>query len=207
MTNDSALIGFTLWPKKEVLRIEALSNQEVLSELEGIMDSRSALEFTFQDGDVIFEWNILCNEKRNWEQKKALSSRSTEFNRDCLINLKILPAKAGFGYKGSRLVVANLDEPNLITKDLWVAPEEWETRPFNCFLAKPDNKSVGEDEDDNKDEDGDEDEDDDEDEDNDEDEDDDEDEDEDDEEYEDQEESDSDDFDESEYFNSLYEMF
>ena len=41
MTNESALTGFTLWPKEEVLRIEALSNQEVLSELERIMDGRN----------------------------------------------------------------------------------------------------------------------------------------------------------------------
>ena len=117
MTNDSALTGFTLWPKEEVLRIEALSDQEVLSELEGIVDGRNyswhsinelmktqlykgALEFTFQDGDVIFEWNNLCDEKRNWEQTRSLSSSSTEFNIDCLINLKILPAKAGFGSEG-----------------------------------------------------------------------------------------------------------
>lgn len=119
MTNDSALTGFTLWPKEEVFRIEALLDQEVLSELEGILDGRNyswhsinelmktqlckgALEFTFQDGDVIFEWNNLCDEKRNWEQKRSLSFSSTEFNRDCLINLKILPAKAGFGLEGKQ---------------------------------------------------------------------------------------------------------
>jgi hypothetical protein len=41
MTKDSALAGFTLWPKQEVLRIEALSDQDVLSELEGIMAGRN----------------------------------------------------------------------------------------------------------------------------------------------------------------------
>lgn len=119
MTSESALTGFTLWPKEEVSRIEALSNQEVLSELERIMDGRNyswhkinelmttqlckgALEFTFQNGDVIFEWNNLCDEKRNWEQKRRLSSSSTEFNIDCLINLKILPAKAGFASEGKQ---------------------------------------------------------------------------------------------------------
>jgi hypothetical protein len=119
LSTESALIGFTLWPKHEVLRIEALSDEEVLSELESIVDGRSyswhsinelmkaqlykgALEFTFQDGDVIFEWNNLCDEKRNWEQKRSLSSSSKRFNRDCLINLKILPTKAGFGSEGKQ---------------------------------------------------------------------------------------------------------
>ncbi|OBT47235.1 hypothetical protein VE00_03481 [Pseudogymnoascus sp. WSF 3629] len=193
MTKNSALAGFRLWPKQEVLRIEALSDQDVLSELEGIMAGRSALEFTFEDGDVIFEWNILCDEKRNWEQTKTLSSSSTEFNRDRLINLKILPTKAGFGFEGSRLVVANLDEPNLLTKDLWVASEEWEAHAFKCFQAKPEKTSVGEEDDDDKEDDDEED--------------DDEEDDDEDEDYEEFEESDSDDFDENEYFDSLYEMF
>ncbi|KFY34777.1 hypothetical protein V494_06496 [Pseudogymnoascus sp. VKM F-4513 (FW-928)] len=39
ITNNSALIGFTLWPKKEVLQIEALSDKEVLLELKEIIDS------------------------------------------------------------------------------------------------------------------------------------------------------------------------
>ena len=90
--------------------------------------------------------------------------------------------------------MANLDKPNLLTKDLWVASEEWGAQAFECFQANS-KKPVGEEDDDVEDEDDD-----------DEDEDDD-DEDEDDEEYEDQEESDSDDFDESEYFHSVYEMF
>ena len=78
--------------------------------------------------------------------------------------------------------MANLDEPNLLTKDLWVASEEWEAQAFKCFRATSDEKSVGEEDDDDEDEE------------------------EDDEEYEDQEESDSDDFDKSEYFDSLYDM-
>ena len=74
--------------------------------------------------------------------------------------------------------MANLDEPNLLTKDLWVASEEWEAQAFKCFQAK----SVGEEDGDDDDEEYE------------------------DEEEEDEEESDSDDFDESEYFDSLYEM-
>lgn len=77
--------------------------------------------------------------------------------------------------------MANLDKPNLLTKDLWVDSEEWEAQTFKCFQAKSDKKSVGEEDDDDDDED--------------------------DEEYEAQEESDRDDFDESEFFDSLYKMF
>jgi len=52
------------------------------------------LEFTLQDGDVVFEWNSLCDEKREWERNGRLSVRNcAEFNRHCLINLKIIPSQ------------------------------------------------------------------------------------------------------------------
>lgn len=75
-------------------------SQHRINELMKTQLYKGTLEFTFQDGDVIFEWNNLYDEKRNQEHKRTLSSSSTEFNKDCLINLKILPAKAGFGYEG-----------------------------------------------------------------------------------------------------------
>lgn len=59
-----------------------------------------ALDFTAIDGDVIFEWNNLCDEKRHWEQNGFCSITCDEFYRDCLINLKIMPTKAGFGLEG-----------------------------------------------------------------------------------------------------------
>lgn len=95
-------------------------------------------------------------------------------------------------------MVANLDEPRLSTKDLWVASEEWEAHAFKCFQAKPWKMSAGEEDDDDEDDDDEEDDDE---------EDDDEEDDDEDEDYEEFEESDSDDFDENEYFDSLYEMF
>ncbi|KAH6675997.1 hypothetical protein B0J14DRAFT_427352, partial [Halenospora varia] len=92
------------WSKQTVLRIEALSEPQVLSELQGVMEGRTYswhsinellqgrldqgdLEFMPVDGDVIFEWNNLCDEKREWERKGRLSDNCAEFNRDCLINL------------------------------------------------------------------------------------------------------------------------
>ncbi|RFU32514.1 hypothetical protein B7463_g3820, partial [Scytalidium lignicola] len=103
---------FSRWLGGEVLRIEVLSEVQVLSELQGIMEGdnyswhsinellqnqldKEALEFTLTGGDVVFEWNNLCDEKQKWERKGCLSINDVNFNRDCLINLKILPFKAG----------------------------------------------------------------------------------------------------------------
>ena len=124
MKHDSVLDNFASWPKEEVLRIEALSDEEVLAELRDIMNGRDyswhkisqslqtrldddALEYTLEDGDVIFEWNNLCDEKRQWERKGRLSVNCTDFNRDCLINLKIIPFKGGLGAEGKYLTDLN----------------------------------------------------------------------------------------------------
>ncbi len=72
---------FNPWPKQEVLQIEALSKQQVLSELQQIMEGcnyswhsiskllqglldKETLQFTLTDGDILFEWNNLCDKKR-----------------------------------------------------------------------------------------------------------------------------------------------
>ena len=106
-----------LGPSDEVLRIEALQNEEVYAEIRDIMDSQSyswnrisqflqeqlergALEFTLKDGDVVFEWNNLCDEKQKWERQRCLSVDSPEFLRDCLINLKLIPIHGGIGLQG-----------------------------------------------------------------------------------------------------------
>ncbi|TVY14768.1 hypothetical protein LARI1_G008253 [Lachnellula arida] len=144
ISRDSVLDDFALWPKTEVLRIEALSDKLVIAELQAIMEGcgyswhkinqllqaeldKEALEFTLEDGDIIFEWNNLCDQKRQWETKRSHSVQSTEFKRDCLINLKIIPFKAGLGIEGLNLVTTNTDKPNLSTKDLWVDFDKWET--------------------------------------------------------------------------------
>lgn len=95
------------------------------------------LEFTLKDRDVIFEWNNLCKEKQLWDKTGRLSVHSAEFNRDFLINLKILPARGRLENEGKpnwlvkinilivtgpRLVTNNSDEPGLLTKDLGVEP-------------------------------------------------------------------------------------
>ncbi|KFZ13521.1 hypothetical protein V501_03677 [Pseudogymnoascus sp. VKM F-4519 (FW-2642)] len=100
-----------------------------------------ALEFTAEDGDVLFEWNNLCDEKRNWEREGRFSLSCADFNRDCLINLKIIPTKAGLGFKGSQLVSANLDKPDLLTKNLWVAPEVLEDQGYRRLSTDDDSSS------------------------------------------------------------------
>jgi hypothetical protein len=81
MKHDSVTDDSVLWPKEEVLRIEALSDKEVLAELRDVIGGRNyswhkinqslqaqldntALEYTLEDRDVIFEWNNLCDKKR-----------------------------------------------------------------------------------------------------------------------------------------------
>ncbi len=114
---DDTLADISFWTKQEVLRIEALSERQVFLELEGVMEGRDyswhtinellqlevdqgRLECTQINGDVIFEWNNLCKEKREWEKKGRLSHNCARFNEDCLINLKILPFQAGLDVEG-----------------------------------------------------------------------------------------------------------
>ena len=153
-TDDATPDSYSLWSEREVERIEALSDHQVITELHQIMigDNYSwhrinqllqgqldekVIEFTVEGGDVIFEWNNLCDERREWEKSGRLSVCSAEFNRDCLINLKILPIRGGMGNEGRlpdpvtlsmliilglRLVTTNADEPDLLTKNLGVEP-------------------------------------------------------------------------------------
>ncbi len=120
LNHGSAFDNLALWPRREVLRIQALSDKQVLTELQEIMEGRNyswhkisqllqaqldkgALEFTLEDGDVIFEWNNLCHEKREWERNRRFSVSCAEFKKDCLINLKIIPIQGGLGFEGNYL--------------------------------------------------------------------------------------------------------
>jgi hypothetical protein len=104
---NNTIIDLELWQKQQVLRIESIEAHQVFSELREIMEGRNYswyiindllqarfdngdLAHTLIDGAVLFEWNNLCNEKRVWEKRGHLSVDRTEFNKDYLINLKIL---------------------------------------------------------------------------------------------------------------------
>jgi hypothetical protein len=125
LNHDSSPGGIP-WETQEVLRIEALLDTEVLAELQRILDGHDyswhrisqllqeqldggILEFTLDDGSVIFEWNNLCSEKQRWESKGRLSARCAEFYKDCLINLKILPFQGGLSIEGKNLGLIPLD--------------------------------------------------------------------------------------------------
>jgi len=124
-TQDSANIGsaydpIDLWPTNEVLRIEALSDDEVDTELRTIMGGQlyswnkislllqeqlndGVLDYTSEDGDVVFEWNSLCDERKHWERQQCFTVNSKEFKRDCLINLKLIPIQGGIGPQGKKI--------------------------------------------------------------------------------------------------------
>jgi hypothetical protein len=52
-----------------------------------------------EHGGVVFEWNNLCEERREWKKRGRFSACSADFNSDRLINLKIIPVRAGLGDK------------------------------------------------------------------------------------------------------------
>lgn len=112
-----------VWPQKAISWIEALSEEQVLSKLQGVMEGlnyswytindllqnrldQGQLEFTVVDGHVLFECNNLRDEKRVWERKGRLSHNCPEFNRDRLIKLMILPSQGGLGLE-SKLSTAS----------------------------------------------------------------------------------------------------
>jgi hypothetical protein len=107
------------WETLQKTRINSLSDRAVLEELRDIMAGRGyswygiarglqrryrkgliSLEH-FDPGNVLYEWNVLCDEKISWERRKCPSFLSFRFNRACLFNLKMIPVAAGLGHKGT----------------------------------------------------------------------------------------------------------
>ncbi|KAH8800506.1 hypothetical protein F5884DRAFT_758105 [Xylogone sp. PMI_703] len=58
------------------------------------IEDKDILQFTQTDGEILFEWNNLCYEKLKCGKREAIPNNCVQFNRDYLINLKILPFKA-----------------------------------------------------------------------------------------------------------------
>ncbi|KAH6699894.1 hypothetical protein BKA61DRAFT_496159, partial [Leptodontidium sp. MPI-SDFR-AT-0119] len=107
------------WAVRQVLRVENLLKQQVLLELHGIMEGHSyswhcinellqaqfdegSLKCSPVDGDVLFEWNNLCDEKRTWEKKGRLLVNDVGFNINYLINLMILLVQVGLSNEGKQ---------------------------------------------------------------------------------------------------------
>ena len=55
----------------------------------------------FEAGNILYEWVVLCDERVSWQQHGGPSFQNFDFNRDCLINLTMLPTQAGMGQKGT----------------------------------------------------------------------------------------------------------
>jgi hypothetical protein len=101
-----------------MIRISGLSDAEVYLELSSKMRGESfswsiisqclraqfrskklRLEH-FEPGNILYEWNVLCDEKLHWQRLERPSFMSFKFNRDCLVKLKIIPTQAGLGMNG-----------------------------------------------------------------------------------------------------------
>lgn len=44
-----------------------------------------------QTGNILYEWNVLCDEKLSWFCYDRASFENLKFNSACLTNLKIIP--------------------------------------------------------------------------------------------------------------------
>ncbi len=104
------------WPEQEVVRIESLSNEEVLIELQEVMVganySWNRMHYLFQDKAwalptaLLLEWKNACEERMGWESKGRLSANNNDYRRDFLINLKIFPFLADIGNESELALVA-----------------------------------------------------------------------------------------------------
>jgi hypothetical protein len=111
----STLGNYTLGEKREIARVNALTDRQVRWELTVIMRGIGYSWYTisqrlqagvclnrldmehFEPGNIPYEWNVLCDEKVSWQLRGRPSFRSFRFNRDCLTRLKIIPSQAGLG--------------------------------------------------------------------------------------------------------------
>jgi hypothetical protein len=45
----------------------------------------------FETDNIVYEWNLLCDERLSRNSHRGLSFRSFRFNKACLVNLVIVP--------------------------------------------------------------------------------------------------------------------
>lgn len=125
----SVLGSFSKWEQWQIERVNSLSDRAVSQELKGIMRNinyswrlisrkleervdSGLLEIEhFEPGNIIYEWNVLCDEKICWQRNGRPSFRSFRFNRDCLTKLKIIPTQAGLGTEGRK--ARSLSSPSI----------------------------------------------------------------------------------------------
>ncbi|TVY12782.1 hypothetical protein LARI1_G008556 [Lachnellula arida] len=123
---------YSFWERNEIRRIETLSNHQVWIELRDIMygydyswymiaqylqtrlDAGVLKLDHFESGNILYEWNVLCDEKITWKLFGRPSFSNYSFNKACLINLKTIPTQAGLGYQGIKFAIINLDPGPLV---------------------------------------------------------------------------------------------
>ena len=112
------MYSYVGWEIYQASRINLLSDQQVFEELKDVMTGHRyswyAIAHTlqlrycckslrldhFQPGNILYEWNVLCDEKLSWKYIGYPSFMSFKFNRACLLNLKIIPIRVGLGFEG-----------------------------------------------------------------------------------------------------------
>jgi hypothetical protein len=124
------IAGFSPWQKQEIARIENLTRDEVLIEVQNIMNEQNyswySLDKRLREVEITSalynEWALLWEAKRNWDKASHLvqslggssSDTSTIFSyvarrklwratsyRYILLTLKILPTSSGLKAKGT----------------------------------------------------------------------------------------------------------
>ena len=116
--SNSTFGNFNAWERKEISRVLSLSDRDVLTQLRETMRgydySWHTISFRlrallrckamrlehFEPGNILYEWNVLCDEKLSWQRHGHPSFLNFRFNRICLIHLLIIPTQAGFGTQG-----------------------------------------------------------------------------------------------------------
>jgi hypothetical protein len=111
-----------VWAYQEIARVNALSNEELITELHHAMDGDN---YSWQsinqrmreleiDYDLYDTWNIICKKKRDWEKTAEqdrpcsagdklakLSEADLCKHRVVLINMKVIPIFAGLWAEGT----------------------------------------------------------------------------------------------------------
>lgn len=110
------------WAHRELSRIKALSNEELVTEVHHAMNGdnyswrsiNQRLRELEIDYDLYDTWNIICDKKRDWEKiidqnrpfsacaiLARLSEADLSKHRAVLINMKIIPIFAGLWTEGN----------------------------------------------------------------------------------------------------------
>jgi hypothetical protein len=80
----------------------------ISQKLQAKLNSKALKIDHFEPGNILYEWNVLCDERLSWKRQGRPSFLNFNFNRACLINLKIIPTQAGLGIEGTNLLLPHI---------------------------------------------------------------------------------------------------